>query len=547
MKYEPDGYRKSRRSVVMAPNGMVATSQPLAAQAGIDILKAGGNAIDAAIAVDAVLGVVEPMSCGIGGDLFAIVYEASTGQLHGLNASGRAPYAATIEFFKKQAMDFIPDRGPLAWSVPGCVDGWESLRRRFGHLTLDQILSPAVGYAMDGFPVSDIIARDWASAESLLSNWTGSGDVYLPNGHAPHPGGVFKNPDLGNTYLQVADQGRDAFYLGNIAEKIVACSEETGGLLTASDLQDHAATWDTPMSTCYRGYDLYELPPSGQGIAALQMVNILEGFDMASMGHNSADALHCLIEAKKLSYADRAKYYADPEFSDIPVQELISKSYADSQRVRINPRKASDDVPPGNPLFERNDTAYMTVVDKDRNAVSFIQSLFMGFGSGVVPPGTGFPMQNRGQLFSLDETHANALVPHKRPFHTIIPAMVMKNGKPLLSFGLMGGDMQPQGHTQIMCNLIDFGMDIQEAGDADRFNHSGSATPTGLPMDADGGQVATEPGVSDDVIQELSSRGHTMVRTVHGFGGYQAIMIDPDTEMLHGASEPRKDGCAIGY
>ena len=531
----------------MAPNGMVASSQPLAVQAGVDILKSGGNAIDAAIAVNAVLGVVEPMSCGIGGDLFAIYWDAATKTLHGLNASGRAPYSANISAYRDEGLDAIPARGPLSWSVPGCVDGWEAIRTRFGRLELEHILSPAIEYAQHGFPVSDIIARDWGSSEELLGQWPGTAATFLPNGHAPKPGEVFRNPDLAKTYRRIAEGGRDSFYQGEIAEGISACSSENGGFLSMRDLQDNTPTWDQPVSTNYRGFDLFELPPSGQGIAALQMVNILEGYDLASMGHNSADALHYQIEAKKLAYADRSKYYADPEFSDVPVEELISKEYAERQRARIDKHRASMDVPPGHPAMVHGDTAYLTVVDKDRNAVSFIQSLFMGFGSGVVAPGLGFPMQNRGQLFALDESHANALVPHKRPFHTIIPAMVMKDGKPFLSFGLMGGDMQPQGHTQIMCNLIDFGMDIQEAGDADRFNHSGSATPTGVPMDSRGGTVDIEPGVLDEVIEELSRRGHVMNRTWQGFGGYQAILIDPLNAMLHGASEPRKDGCAIGF
>ncbi len=547
MRYDPHEYRASRRSVVMAPRGMVATSQPLAAQAGIDILKAGGNAIDAAIAVNAALGVVEPMSCGIGGDLFAIIQDAESGGLTGLNASGRAPYAATIEHYRGRGYEYIPDTGPLNWSVPGCVDGWVCLLERFGTMSLAQVLEPAIFYAESGFPVSDIIARDWAGSTPLLSPWPESVRVYLPGGQAPEPGAVFRNPDLARTYRILAEGGRDAFYHGEIAEAIVACSREAGGLFSPEDFHDHASTWDAPVCVDYRGHTVWELPPSGQGIAALQMLNILEGFDLAETGCLSAETLHLQIEAKKLAYADRAEFYADPAFADVPVKDLLSKAYADRQRERIDPRRAAVDVLAGDPILQHGDTAYMTVVDQDRNAVSFIQSIFRGFGSGIVPERTGFPIQNRGQLFSLDPAHRNALVPHKRPFHTIIPAMVTRNGKPWLTFGLMGGAMQPQGHVQVLCNMIDYGMDVQEAGDAPRFQHFGSAEPTGAPMEAGGGRVNVEDGIGEEAFVRLEEKGHRISRSAHGYGGYQAIGIDPDTGMLHGASEPRKDGCAIGY
>jgi gamma-glutamyltranspeptidase/glutathione hydrolase len=547
MLHNPYRYRGSRRSVVMAPCGMVATSQPLAAQAGIDILKAGGTAVDAAIAVNAVLGVVEPMSCGIGGDLFAIVWDAAAGTLTGLNASGRAPYAASIDLFTQKGLSRIPDRGPLAWSVPGCVDGWACLHSRFGRLAYGAVLAPAIEYAEHGFPVTDIIGRDWAGAEGVLFPWAESARVYLPGGRAPRPGERFRNPDLAQTYRLIARDGREAFYAGEIADRIAACSETEGGLLSRADLRDHRSTWDDPVCTTYRGHTVWELPPNGQGIAALQMLNVLEGFNLSALGHNTAETLHLQIEAKKLAYADRAVYYADPAYAGVPVAALLSKEYAERQRSRIDLHRAAQAVPAGDPALERGDTAYMTVVDRDRNAVSLIQSLYHGFGSGVVPPGTGFPLQNRGRLFSLDPAHRNALQPHKRPFHTIIPAMVTKDGRPWLSFGLMGGAMQPQGHVQVLCNLIDFGMDIQEAGDAARFNHSGSAEPTGEPMAPGGGTVALEPGIPDDVAHTLVEMGHQVVQAVHGFGGYQAILIDPDNGMLHGASEPRKDGCAIGY
>lgn len=547
MRYDPHTYRGSRRSVVMAPGGMVATSQPLAAQAGIEILKSGGNAIDAAIAVNAVLGVVEPMSCGIGGDLFAIVWEAESGELTGLNASGRAPYAATIDYYAGLGHDYVPGTGPLNWSVPGCVDGWSRLLDRFGTRSLEQVLEPAIAYAENGFPVSDIIARDWAGSTPLLTPWPESVRVYLPGGKAPEPGAVFRNPDLARSYRILAEGGRDAFYEGEIAEAVVACSRDVGGLFSPEDFRDHATTWDDPVSVDYRGHTVWELPPSGQGIAALQMLNILEGYDLAETGCLSTETLHLQIEAKKLAYADRAVFYADPAFADVPVEALLSTDYADRQRARIDPRRAAVDVPAGDPILQHGDTAYMTVVDEARNAVSFIQSIFRGFGSGIVPERTGFPIQNRGQLFSLDPTHRNALAPHKRPFHTIIPAMVTRDGKPWLTFGLMGGAMQPQGHVQVLCNMIDFGMDVQEAGDATRFQHFGSAEPTGASMEAGGGRVNVEEGIEEAAFRRLAEMGHRISRSAHGYGGYQAIRIDPESGMLHGASEPRKDGCAIGY
>ncbi len=547
MRYDPHTYRGSRRSVVMAPTGMVATSQPLAAQAGIHILKAGGNAIDAAIAVNAVLGVVEPMSCGIGGDLFAIVWEAERGALTGLNASGRAPYSATIDYYAGQGYDYVPETGPLNWSVPGCVDGWHRLLDRFGTMSLEKVLEPAIGYAENGFPVSDIIARDWAGSTALLKPWAESVRVYLPDGRAPEPGEVFRNPDLARSYRLLADGGRDAFYHGETADAILSCSREIGGLFSPEDFRDHVSTWDDPVCTDYRGHTVWELPPSGQGIAALQILNILKGYDLAETGCQSAETLHLQIEAKKLVYADRAAYYADPVFADVPVEALLSEQYAERQRGRIDRDRAAIDVPAGDPILQQGDTAYMTVVDEKRNAVSFIQSIFRGFGSGIVPKRTGFPIQNRGQLFSLDPAHRNALVPHKRPFHTIIPAMVTQGGKPWLTFGLMGGAMQPQGHAQVLCNMIDFGMDVQEAGDAPRFQHFGSAEPTGAPMEADGGRVTVEDGISEATFQALAGKGHRLTRSAHGYGGYQAIRIDPETNMLHGASEPRKDGAAIGY
>ncbi len=535
------------RSVVIARNGVVATSQPLAAQVGLDILKAGGNAIDAAIATDAMLGLVEPMSCGIGGDLFVIYWDAKTSKLYGLNASGRSPYALNRQVFKEKRMQQIPVSGPLCWSVPGCVDGWEMLRKRFGTMPFRDILKPAIAYAEEGFPVSDIIARSWKGGEESLSQWPDSAKTYLPGGRAPRVGEIFTNSNLAATYRAIAQKGRDVFYEGSIAERMVAFSGKSGGYFSMIDFRDHSSEWVEPVSINYRGYDVWELPPNGQGIAALEMLNIIEAEDVRSMGHNSAEQIHLFVEAKKLAFADRAKYYADPAFNKLPVEQLISKQYAARQRKRIDPNKAQINVPAGDPILQHGDTIYLTVVDKDRNCCSFIQSIYYGFGSKVVPGDLGFALQNRGALFALDDDHLNRLEPHKRPFHTIIPAFVTKDGKPWLCFGVMGGDMQPQGHVQILMNLIDFGMNVQQAGDAARVQHAGSQTPTGKPMDPDGGAVAVESGVSLETIRRLQQMGHKIVRAPGSFGGYQAILIDWENGTLHGATEPRKDGAAVGY
>ena len=538
--------RHQSRSVVIAANGMVASSQPLAVQAGIDVLKAGGNAIDAAIAVNAVLGVVEPMSCGVGGDLFAIVWDAKTEKLYGLNASGRSPFQLNREVFQEKGLDEIPVYGPLSWSVPGCVDGWEELRQRFGSKRYAEILAPAIRYAREGFPVSEIIGTGWRGSEDSLSRWADSAKTYLPDGRAPGVGEMFRNPYLANTYEKIVEGGRDAFYRGAIAEEIVAFSEANGGYFSTRDFAEHTSTWVEPVSTNYRGYDVWELPPNGQGIAALQILNVLEAYDLKSLGHNSAEHLHLFIEAKKLAFEDRAKFYADPDFNELPTAELISKEYAERRRALIDPNRAALEVPAGDPKLAHGDTIYLTVVDKDRNCASFIQSNYYGFGSQVVPGDLGFALQNRGALFALDPDHLNTLEPHKRPFHTIIPAFVTKDGKPFLSFGVMGGDMQPQGHVQVLSNLIDFGMNVQQAGDAARVRHFGSGTPTGGAM-TDGGQVALESGISPEAIESLRQRGHRLVRSVGSFGGYQAILIDWENGVLHGGTEPRKDGCAIGY
>ena len=543
----PVGPPQQSRSVVLAKNGMVATSHPLAAQVGLNILQSGGNAADAAIAVDAMLGLVEPMSCGIGGDLFVIYWDAKTQKLYGLNASGRSPYKLTREVFREKNLAQIPDEGPLSWSVPGCVDGWVELQHRFGNADLKTVLAPAIEYGIEGVPVPEVIASYWKGGEKAFKKWPDSAATYLVDGHAPAFGEVFKNPRLAASYQAIAEGGRDAFYKGAIAEEIVKFSQAHGGYFEMRDFHDHTSTWVEPVSTNYRGYEVWELPPNGQGIAALEMLNILEGYDIKKMGRLSADYLHLFVEAKKLAFADRAKFYADPDFEKLPIAELISKEYADRQRQRIDMQKAAVDVPAGDPQLAKGDTVYLTVVDKDRNCCSFIQSNYFGFGSKVVPGNVGFVLQNRGALFALDDTHHNRLEPHKRPFHTIIPAMVTKGGKPWFCFGVMGGDMQPQGHVQVLVNLIDFGLNVQQAGDAARVRHIGSQTPTGLPMAKKGGSVAVESGIPRPVLRELRNRGHQIVKSPGGFGGYQGILIDWKNGTLQGATEPRKDGAVLGY
>ncbi len=545
-RHAPAPYR-SGRSVVMAPNGMVACAHPLAAQVGLDVLKRGGNAADAALAVNAALGLMEPMMCGPGGDLFAVVWDAKTKKLYGLNASGRAPYKATREYFAAKGHAEIPITGPLSWSVPGCVDGWDELRRRFGTLSFEQVLEPSIRYAEEGFPVSEVIGASWAGSEGGLAGHPETAKVYLRDGRAPRPGEVFKNPALARTYRAIAKGGRDAFYKGSIAKEVVAFSERNGGLFSLKDFADHTSTWVDPVSTTYRGHEVWELPPPGQGIAALQMLNVLEGYDLKKMGPLSPDYWHLLVESKKLAFADRARYYADPDFAKVPTAELVSKPYAAARRKLIDPRKAMTKVEHGDPKLGKSETTYFCVVDKDRNCVSLIQSTYYGFGSGLAPAELGFALQNRGTLFALDAEHPNRLEPHKRPFHTIIPALVTKDGKPWFVFGVMGGDMQPQGHVQVLCNLIDFGMTVQEAGEAPRVQHFGSPTPTGAPGAADGGVVEAEAGIPAAVVAELEKRGHKVGRVAKNSGGYQGILIDPKTNVLHGGSEPRKDGCAVGY
>ena len=544
----PTAY-KAGRSVVIAPHGMVATSHPLAAQIGLDVLKRGGNAVDAAIATSAAMGLMEPTSCGIGGDLYAIVWAAKTQKLHGLNASGRAPGKATLAYFKEKGLKEIPTTGPLSWSVPGCVDGWDELRQKFGTLGFKELLAPSIAYAEEGVAVPEVIAGYWRSVEKMRD--PGMRETFLiadgkGTGHSPKAGEVFKNPHLARSYRLIADGGRDAYYKGDIAAKLVALSDKVGGLFALKDFADHKSEWVQPVKTTYRGYDIWEIPPPGQGIAALQMLNLLEPYDLKKLGPTSPDYWHLMTEATKLAYADRAKFYTDPVFARVPVAGLISKEYAAERGKLIDPKKALTDLSAGDPKLGMSETIYLCVVDKDRNCVSLIQSNYGGFGSGLSAPGTGFGIQNRGCLFALDENHANKLEPGKRPFHTIIPAMATKDGKPWLTFGVMGGDMQPQGHVQVLVNLIDFGMNVQQAGEAPRIEHVGSASPTGKSAQG-GGTIKAEAGIPDEVIAELTRRGHKVERVKVNGGGYQAILIDPATGMLHGGSEARKDGAAVGY
>ncbi len=536
------------RSVVLGRNGMVATSHPLAAQTGLDVLRRGGNAVDAAIAVSAMLGVVEPMSCGIGGDLFAIVWDAKTQKIYGLNASGRSPLAIRREDLQQRGLMEIPEYGLLPWSVPGCVDGWSLLRDRFGSQPLPELLQPSIETAEQGYPVSEIIAKNWQGASEELQKWPDSMRVYLPGGRVPAGGEIMRLPELAASYRLIAAGGRDAFYCGPIAAEIVRFSQSNGGLFAMEDFAKHRSDWIDPVSTTYRGYQLWELPPNGQGIAALQILNLLEAYDLKSLGPKHPDYVHYFVEAKKLTYADRAQFYADPDFSPAPVQALISKEYAEERRKLIQREHAATTIQHGDPQLQHGDTIYLTVVDKDRNCCSLIQSLYYGFGSQVVPGNVGFAMQNRGLLFALRDDHPNRLEPGKRPFHTIIPALVTRDDKPWLCYGVMGGDMQPQGHVQVLINMVDFGMNVQAAGDAARIRHGGSAHPTGEAGEPNGGTVYLESGFSGETAAELKRRGHAVeLGPGSSVGGYQGIMIDWKQGVLHGASDPRKDGAAVGY
>ena len=534
----------STRSEVISQNGMVATSHPLASQIGIDILQNGGNAIDAAIAANAALGLMEPTGNGIGGDLFAIVWIEKEKKLYGLNASGRSPENLTLEYFKENNFKSIPAYGPLPVSVPGCVDGWFQLHNKFGKISMANILSPTIKYAVDGFPISELVSYYMKVASNNFQEYPNFKETYYLNDSTPKKGQIFKNPDLANTLRVIAKDGRKGFYEGKIANTIANFIQDQGGFLSYNDLKHHKSEWIDPVSTNYRGYDIWELPPNGQGIAALQILNLLEAYDIRSMGFGSAEYIHHFVEAKKIAFADRAKYYADMDFNKVPVKYLISKEYADIRRKEIRPDKAAKRVLPGN--LENGDTIYLTTADSEGNMVSLIQSNYRGMGSGMVPTGLGFMLQDRGELFSLDQNHFNVYAPKKRPFHTIIPAFITKDGNPFISFGLMGGAMQPQGHAQIVINIVDFDMNLQEAGDAPRIRHQSDQQPTGGDM-INGGELALETGFDYKQVRELMKKGHKIIYDLGSFGGYQAIMIDYINKVYYGASESRKDGNAIGY
>jgi gamma-glutamyltranspeptidase/glutathione hydrolase len=544
----PTGNPRSTRSVVMARHGVIATSQPLASAAGLAVLQEGGNAIDAAVTAAAVLAVVEPTMNGIGGDLFAIVHDGKTRQLRGLNASGRAGSGATPEAFAAKGLKDMPVRGPLAVTVPGVVDGWNELLKAHGTITLARALAPAIAYAREGFAVSEIIADQWIAEERLLAQDPEAAATMLINGRAPRAGQVFANPRLASTLDIIAKDGRDAFYRGSVAQKIAADLGRRGGHVTAADLAAHRADWVAPISTNYRGYDVYELPPNNQGLVALEMLNILEGYDLKAIGHNSAEYLHLMVEAKRIAFADRNAYLADPAFvPDAVLRRLLSKEYAAERRREIDRARAAADYKPGTmpagaPVprhddaidgRDHGDTIYLTAADDKGNVISLIQSLFESFGAGIVAGDTGIVLHDRGAGFRLDAGHPDRIAPGKRPMHTLVPAMVMKDGKPWLSFGVMGGDMQPQGHAQVLANLIDFGMNVQAAGEAARFRH----VPAG---------VALESAVSADSRAGLIARGHRVIERRGAFGGFQGILIDPVTGVLMAGSDPRKDGLAIG-
>jgi gamma-glutamyltranspeptidase/glutathione hydrolase len=523
---------RSTRSVVLARRGMIATSQPLASAAGLQVLREGGNAIDAAVTAAAVLSVVEPTMNGIGGDLFAIVYDAKTKRLTALNASGRAGRAATPAEFARRGVAKMPEFGPLAVTVPGVVDGWSSLLERHGTIPLGRALRPAIEYARDGFPVSEIIAEQWKGEQKKLAADPAAAATFLPDGRTPATGQVFRNSRLAASLEQIAAGGRDAFYRGPIAAAIAADMRQRQGLLDEKDFADHRSDWVEPISTNFRGYDVVELPANTQGFVALEMLNILEGFDLASLGHNSAAYLHLLVEANRIAFADRGAYLADP--GAVPastMKMLISKEYAATRRKEIRPNRAA---PLSFDITATGDTIYLTAADGQGNVISLIQSLYDAFGAGIVAGETGITLQNRGALFTLEAGHPNQIAPGKRPFHTLVPAMVMKDGRPWLSFGVMGGDMQPQGHVQVPLNLIEFHMNVQEAGEAARYRVAGSG-------------VALESAIGADARAGLSARGHTVRNGFGMWGGFQGILIDPQTGVLMGGSDPRKDGLAIGF
>ena len=533
------------RSPVLAEHGMVCTTQPLASQIGLDILKQGGNAIDAAIAANAALGLMEPTGCGVGGDLFAIVWDAKTQKLYGLNGSGRSPKSMTLDTLKAMGLEKIPAYGPLPVSVPGAVNGWTSLHDKFGSLPLKKILAPAIEYAEEGFPVTELIGYYLGSIDRFSRmGYPNIKETYFdPNGgQRPKNGDRYRNPALADTYRAIARKGREGFYEGEVAQTITSFIKEQGGFLSLEDLSSHRSQWVEPVSVNYRGYDVWELPPNGQGIAALQLLNILENKDFSDVRWGSEEHLHLFTEAKKRVFEDRAKYYADMNMAEVPVEALLSKEYATENFNELKPYASTYDAGE----ISAGETIYLTVADKDGNMISLIQSNYRGMGSGMVPPGLGFMLQDRGELFSLEEGFNNTYEPGKRPFHTIIPAFITKDGAPLMSFGVMGGDFQPQGHAQIVMNMVDYGMNVQEAGDAPRWDHSGGSSPVTGPS-TDKGEVHVESGIPYVTVRGLMGRGHKVGFARGIYGGYQAIYRDPETGFYHGASESRKDGQAVGY
>ncbi len=545
----PAGNPRGTRSPVFARNGVIATSQPLASAAGLQVMQQGGNAIDAAVTAAAVLAVVEPTMTGIGGDVFALVYDAKTKQLRALNSSGRAGAKADADMLVAQGNKTVPGSGVYTITVPGALAGWAELLEKHGTISLARALEPAIRYARDGYPVAEIVADEWEGGAKKMAQDPASAAVFLPKGKPPKAGEVFRNPDLANTLEQVAKGGRDVFYKGAIARAIAHDMQRRGGFITAADLAAHRADWVEPIGTNYRGYDVYEMPPNTQGFVALQMLNILEGFDIKSLGHNSAEYLHLLVEAKRIGFADRAAYLADPDHVPPHVLKgMLSKEYAQQRRREIDLARAAADYKPGtfaggtaspdpDAFFDgrdRGDTVYLAAADGQGNAISFINSLFGTFGSGVVVPGTGVVLHNRGSGFTLQQGHPNRLAPGKRPFHTLVPAFIMKDGKPLMPFGVMGGDNQAQAHVQVVVNLVDFGMNVQDAGDAARVRHGGDG-------------LAAEAGIPESVRAALNARGHKVRDGRGAMGGYQAVFIDPRTGVLMGGSDPRKDGLAIGW
>ena len=536
------GENFTSRSEVIAAHGMVASSHPLATQIGLEILKKGGSAVDAAIAVNAALGLMEPTGNGIGGDLFAIVWDAKTRKLYGLNASGPAPKKLSLEYFQKNNLSEYPEFGPLPVTVPGVVAGWSELHNKFGKLPIKSLFKPTIEYAKDGFPVTETIAYYFELNKQRFQDYPNFKEVWMANGDVPKTGEIFKNPALARTLEILSEKGLDQFYTGNIARITADFIQRQGGFLSYEDLASFQPEWVEPISTNYRGFDVWELPPNTQGLATLQILNILENFNLAELGLFSPEYIHLFIEAKKLAFADRAKFYSDPRFAELPIETLLSKDYAAKRREGINLKKAA--LVDASGLPQHGDTVYLTTADENGNMVSLIQSNYSGMGSGMTPPNLGFMLQNRGTLFSLDPKHLNVVAGGKRSFHTIIPAFVTKDGEPFISFGVMGGATQPQAQAQVLINIIDFDMNLQEAGDAPRIVHSGSSQPSGSRM-KNGGTVSLESAFDEQIRKELIKMGHQLEYEKGSFGGYQAIM--KKNGVYYGASESRKDGQAAGY